>query len=120
MKREKVLSCVFFDDVSCSFRKSEKPRVVSGCSGCRHYKRFIEEMEREDEEFWNEIDERDKNLRCYCDGKLCSGKPAGACFGVKTDDYELIVCPRFDVNRFPDGSVIKQEFLRLRGSGSVE
>lgn len=28
-------------------------------------------MEKEDEEFWNEVDERDKNLCCHCDGELC-------------------------------------------------
>jgi hypothetical protein len=77
-------------------------------------------MEEEDEEFWNEVDDRDDSLRCYCDGELCDAKPVGSCFGFKADSCELIVCPRFDVNRLPKDSLIRQEFLRLRGGGSVE
>jgi len=117
--KRQLLPCVFSSHVSCSFRKSEKFRIMSKCSGCEHYKRFIEEMEREEEEFWNEVDESNKRLRCLCDGELCSNKSVGGCFGATADSGELIVCPRFDVNRLPDDSVIKQEFLRLRGGGRV-
>jgi hypothetical protein len=116
-KRE-LLPCVFSSHVSCSVRKSEKFLIMSKCSGCKHYKKFVEEMEREDEEFWNEVDEKNKSLRCHCDGKPCS--MGDACFGATSDSGELFVCPRFDVNRLPDSSLIKTEFLRLCGSGSVE
>jgi hypothetical protein len=120
-KRKKLFSCVFFDDVLCSFRKSERSGIMNRCSKCPHYERFVEEMGREEEEFWREVDEvRDKEFRCHFDGKLCDNHPVGACFGVEADSGDLIVCPRFDVNRLADDSLMKKEFLRLRGGGSVE
>jgi hypothetical protein len=84
------LSCLFSSHVPCSFRKSEKSGITRRCSGCEHYKKFVNEMEREEEEFWNEADElRSKDFRCYCDGKLCGNEHVGSCFGVKTDSGEV-------------------------------
>jgi hypothetical protein len=48
----KLLPCVLFDDVLCSFRKSEKVKVMDRCSKCPHYARLMREMEREEDEFW--------------------------------------------------------------------
>jgi hypothetical protein len=78
-------------------------------------------MEREEEEFWSEVDAvRSKDFRCFCDGKLCDNQPVGACFGVKANSGEVFRCSRFDVNRLADGSLLKKEFLRLSGGGSIE
>ena len=118
--RRKLSSCLFSSHVPCSFRKSEKSGMMRRCPMCGHYKRFVNEMEREEEEFWSEVDERAESLRCYCDGKLCRNEPVGACFGVKADSCEVFRCSRFGVNRLVDGSVIKEEYLRLSGGDSAE
>lgn len=52
----KVLSCVFFDDVLCSLRRHEKVRIMSRCFRCSHYLRFVREMEKEEEEFFEEVE----------------------------------------------------------------
>jgi hypothetical protein len=57
VKSLKVLSCVFFDDVLCSFRKSVKFVVMARCFNCREYKRFMQEMEEEDRKIDAEIEE---------------------------------------------------------------
>jgi hypothetical protein len=55
-ERKKLLSCLFFDDVFCSFRKSEKSGIMNRCFKCPHYLRFLRFMEEEEEEFWDEVD----------------------------------------------------------------
>ncbi len=57
LKSERTLSCVFFKYVSCSSRTSAKSGMKQRCFGCGHYKRFVNEMEREEEEFWKEVNE---------------------------------------------------------------
>jgi hypothetical protein len=52
----KRLPCVFFDDVRCPYRKSEKVKIMSRCFKCPHLKEFEREMEREEDEFWDEVD----------------------------------------------------------------
>jgi len=52
----KVLSCVFFDDVLCSYRKNERFGVMSRCFKCRHYRKFKREMDEEEEEFFEEVE----------------------------------------------------------------
>ena len=47
-KRGKLLSCFFDDDVLCSYRKSEKSGIMNRCFKCPYYKKFKEEMEREE------------------------------------------------------------------------
>ena len=54
--RRKLLSCMFLDDVLCSFRKSEKFGIMNRCLKCRHYRRFMQEMAEEDERVMDEID----------------------------------------------------------------
>ena len=54
--KEKLLSCMFFSDILCSFRKSEKFGVMDRCLKCPHYFRFLREMEEEDERVMDEID----------------------------------------------------------------
>ena len=50
----KILSCVFFDDVLCSFRRSEKSGIMDRCMNCEHFARFNREMQKEEEEFFEE------------------------------------------------------------------
>ena len=55
-KRRKLLSCMFLDDVLCSFRKSEKSGIMNRCLKCPHHRRFNQEMLEEDERVMDEID----------------------------------------------------------------
>ena len=50
----KVLSCGFWNDVLCSYRKSEKFGVMDRCLKCRHYERFLRAMAEEDEKVMDE------------------------------------------------------------------
>ena len=56
LAKKKLLSCLFLLDVLCSFRKSEKSYIMNRCSECVHYKRFLKEMQEEEEEFFEEAD----------------------------------------------------------------
>lgn len=53
----KPLSCLFLDDVLCSYRKDERFTVMSRCFKCGHYRRFLREMDEEDKRVMDEIDE---------------------------------------------------------------
>lgn len=52
----KCLSCVFWDDVLCSYRKDVRSGVMGRCFKCRHYRRFEREIDEEDEKIMDEID----------------------------------------------------------------
>ena len=52
----KCLSCVFLDDVLCSYRKSEKFAIMNRCWKCRYYERFLRVMDEEDAKVMDEID----------------------------------------------------------------
>jgi len=54
---EKLLSCVFFSDVLCSFRKSARFYVMDRCPECSHYKRFEQQMDKEERKTMEEFDE---------------------------------------------------------------
>jgi hypothetical protein len=53
----KVLSCVFLNDVLCSYRKDVKFGVMARCFKCPYFRRFEREMDVEDERVMDEIDE---------------------------------------------------------------
>jgi len=55
-RNRKVLSCVFWSDVLCSFRKSEQFAIMERCLRCPHLARFEREMGEEDEREMDEID----------------------------------------------------------------
>jgi hypothetical protein len=76
-------------------------------------------MEKEEHEFWVEVDEanRKEGLTCQCDGKLCDNEAVGSCFSSSANHVLVWVCPRFIVGCFRDGALIKEEFLRLRKGG---
>lgn len=52
--KKKLLSCVLDDKVLCSRRKLEKSGFMERCFKCREMTRFIEEMDAEEEAFWEE------------------------------------------------------------------
>ena len=53
---KKLLFCLFLVDVLCSFRKSEKFYIMNRCFECPHYKRFLKEMQDEEDEFFEECE----------------------------------------------------------------
>jgi hypothetical protein len=57
--KKKLLSCFYFSDVLCSFRKSKKVGIMNRCLKCPFYFKFMREME--EEEFWN----FENNVRKY-------------------------------------------------------
>jgi hypothetical protein len=54
--KKKLLSCLFWSDVLCSFRLREQFAVMDRCLECPHYFRFMREIEEEDERVMDEID----------------------------------------------------------------
>ena len=52
----KLLSCIFLTDLLCSFRKTDDFRPMQRCFSCKHYLRFMREMEEEDARVMSGID----------------------------------------------------------------
>lgn len=54
---KKPLSCFFLPDVLCSYVRNRKfTGVMSRCLRCKHYSRFMVEMEEEEERFFEEVE----------------------------------------------------------------
>lgn len=51
-----LLSCVLWNDVLCSYRKTEEFGIMNRCLDCPQYKRFEAYMDAEDERVMDEID----------------------------------------------------------------
>ena len=51
-----ILTCIFLLDVLCSHRKTEDFRPMARCFTCKHYLRFLREMEEEEDNFFVECD----------------------------------------------------------------
>jgi hypothetical protein len=68
--QREVLSCVFFDDVLCSFRKSQKPKIMARCLKCSRYKRFGREMEKEEDEFFEFCEKVWTDPQGYSEGRI--------------------------------------------------
>ena len=66
----KVLSCVFWNDVLCSFRKSESFGIMERCFTCRHHERFLFAMADQDEKEAYEVDELHELSRVHESGEM--------------------------------------------------
>ena len=66
----KILSCVFWDDVLCSFRKYEKIGVMDRCLKCEHCLRLFGEMDEEDQELDDWVREVKKHPDRYLRGEI--------------------------------------------------
>ena len=65
--------CVLSNYVLCSFRKSEKSGVMGRCLKCSHFERFMDSMDREEEEFFEMVEAiRGAECCCVCGCKLGS------------------------------------------------
>lgn len=70
----KPLSCLFKFKVLCSFRKSEKFGIMGRCLKCSHYLSFVRDMEKEEDEFFEEVERvRRAECCCVCGCNLSSG-----------------------------------------------
>lgn len=54
--QSKVLLCIFYDDIRCFHRKTEKFGLMDRCLECPHYERFLVEMHEEDMKEMEDID----------------------------------------------------------------
>lgn len=61
----KPLSCLFLDDVLCSYRKDQRLTVLSRCFKCPHYERWERMMDEEDAREDAEIEDILKNPEKY-------------------------------------------------------
>jgi hypothetical protein len=52
----RILPCMFFDGVLCSYRRDAKFGMLARCFNCSHYSRFMQEMEDEDKKIDAEIE----------------------------------------------------------------
>lgn len=56
MVQVKLLSCIFFADVLCSYRKDDDFRIMARCLECPQHARFIREMDEEEDKFFAEVE----------------------------------------------------------------
>ena len=115
-----VLSCVFWDDVLCSYRKDVEGSIMQRCFECGHYLRFVSEMgveeEEEDAEFLQESERVNRFAKCSFEDCLCDGEVGKlVCFGHKVvgDGVEVWKCRRFDVKKLKADSVTREAYLSL-------
>jgi hypothetical protein len=66
----KLLPCVFWDNILCSYRKYVTFGVMARCSKCPEYRRFEAVMEKEDEEEARFVEEVQKHPDRYLRGEL--------------------------------------------------
>jgi len=85
VKGSKVLSCVFFDDVLCSYRKYEGFGLMNRCFTCREYRRFMREMAKQDEKDDNEILEIHRLQACFERGEISEEELRKRVFALDTD-----------------------------------
>ena len=58
----KALPCIFLLDVLCSWRKdAEDFRPMERCFTCKFYLKFARDLEKEEEKFFDEVEEREKH-----------------------------------------------------------
>ena len=84
----KVLSCVFFDDVLCSYRKDKRFGVMDRCTKCRYYEQFMREMAEEDEKVMDEIGEVEKLHASYLRGEISEEEYRKRFFAVGDGESE--------------------------------
>jgi hypothetical protein len=56
MAQGKLLNCIFWDDVTCKYRKSETVTMMVRCWSCREFKRFVREMDKADARIMDQIE----------------------------------------------------------------
>jgi hypothetical protein len=55
---DKLLNCIFWDDVVCKHRKSETVTMMVRCWSCREFKRFVRQMDEADAKIMDENEKR--------------------------------------------------------------
>jgi len=116
----KPLSCEFWDNVLCSFRRGAKGSIMQRCFECGHYLRFMAEMDVEEEEedakCLQESERVNRFAKCSFEDCLCDGENGKlACFGFKAvgDGVEVWKCRRFDVKKLKADSLMREAYLSL-------
>ena len=64
--RDKGFPCTFYpDSVVCGYKKCACSRVLGECWKCSHFRRFMREMDREDERFFDEVERLEKEREAW-------------------------------------------------------
>jgi hypothetical protein len=53
---DKLLPCIFWQNISCEHRKSTKAQIMVRCWRCREFRRFVREMDKSDARLMDEIE----------------------------------------------------------------
>ena len=53
--KKKLFTCFYELDVFCQYRTTVEFGVMARCEKCPHYARFWQEIEEEEEKFWDEV-----------------------------------------------------------------
>jgi hypothetical protein len=116
---KKLLSCVFLNDVLCSYRKADV-MIMGRCFGCRHYFSFMSQVESEDmaedSAYLAESERMNRFAMCMFESCLCDGKFGKLlCFGYSSADGRVKVwkCERFHVESLPSDSMMRRGYLDL-------
>ncbi len=56
---------MFFNDVLCPFRRTEKLTIIGRCLKCPRFKRYASDMEKDEDEFFDYCD----RVRAHPQGK---------------------------------------------------
>jgi len=84
----KVLSCMFHDDVLCSYRKTESFGIMDRCLKCVHYLRFLRVMGEKDEKEMDEIWEMERLHVAYKRGEITEEELRKRFFGYMHGELE--------------------------------
>jgi hypothetical protein len=68
--KKKSLSCMFWSNVPCLFRKSKKSTIMNRCLKCPHFKRFQRDIEKEEDEFFEFCDRVWADPQGYLEGRI--------------------------------------------------
>ncbi len=118
----KLLTCVLFTDVLCSFLKDARSGFMPRCFDCLHYARFMAEMDKadmeEDAAFLEESERANRFARCLFEDCFCDSEVAKfACFGFEVADGSRQVwkCRRFNVSKLKPDSFMREAYEGLVG-----
>lgn len=110
----KLFQCFFSPQTLCSYRKTEQFSVMERCFSCPEYKRFGAEMEREEEDFFVEVDRQNQFAKCMFEDCPCDSEPRRlVCFGSDLVGGNVWKCRRFDAEKLPADSMMRETYLEL-------
>jgi hypothetical protein len=118
--KSKVLPCLFYVDVLCSYVRNPKLGMLDRCFACRYYLKFMSDMDKSEEEedtaFLAESERMHRFAKCTFEDCLCDGELGKlSCIGAELvgDRVIPIVCKRFVLDKLPSNSAMREAYLDL-------